>query len=164
MPTKTDALIDVSLSALQDEQRTINDRVLQPVLTDLIAYNMTIKQLHWNVIGPHFRSIHLHLDEVWAEVNVAIDTVAERMDAAGHSPSGRPRDIAANTEIVEVPTGFLRDVDVLRLAEHSTRQIVDLVRERMNQIEDIDTVTADILHGICAGLEKHHWMFQASRR
>lgn len=155
--------LEISLAAVRAGQREVNRKVLQPVLTDLIAYGLILKQLHWNVIGPYFRPIHLHLDEIYAEVQEGIDQVAERLSAVGHSPSGRLSDVASKTEIGDAPEGFTRDTEVLLLAEHRTRQVIGLIRSRMEEIEDTDTVTADMLHQIVAGLEKHHWMLQAQR-
>jgi len=163
MPTATHEKIEVSLAAVSGPQRETNSKVLQPVLTDLIAHSLTVKQLHWNVVGKHFRSIHLHLDEIYAETLDAIDLVAERMSATGHSPDGTVGGVSKNTELEDVPTGFLKDDDVLLYASERTRELIGLIRSRMASIEDIDTVTADLLHGVVATLEKQHWMIQAQR-
>lgn len=155
--------IEHSLAVVDGPQREQNHKVLQPILTDLIAFSLTTKQLHWNVVGPHFRPIHLHLDEIYDLTIEAIDTVAERITACGHSPNGTAKSVAKNTELVDVPEGFLRDTEVLLYASQRIHELVGLIRSRMETIEDVDTVTADILHQICAGLEKHHWMLQAQR-
>ena len=163
MPTATHEKIEVSLAAVSGPQRETNHKVLQPVLTDLIAHSLTVKQLHWNVVGKHFRAIHLHLDEIYAETLEAIDLVAERMSATGHGPNGTAQDVASNTELKDVPTGFLKDDEVLLHASERTRELIGLIRSRMATIEDIDTVTADLLHQVVATLEKQHWMIQAQR-
>lgn len=162
MPTKTMNLIDQDLAVVSGPQRERNHQVLQPTLTDLIAFGLNVKQLHWNVTGPHFRSIHLHLDEIYADVLEAIDTVAERLSATGHSPTGTVKGVSKDAELEDVPTGFLKDDDVLRLAGQRVHELVGLIRARMADIEEDDTVTADILHQIVATLEKHHWMIRAS--
>lgn len=154
-------LIERSFAVVTDAQREENGKVLQPVLTDLIAFSLTVKQLHWNVVGPHFRSIHLQLDEIYADVLEAVDTVAERMTACSHSPNGRLKSVSSDTELTDVPEGFLRDEEVLRLASHQIQELSGLIRSRMASIEDIDTVTADLLHQIVQTLEKHHWMLSA---
>lgn len=163
MPTTTNEQIEISLAVVSAPQRETNHKVLQPILTDLIAYGLNVKQLHWNVVGPHFRPIHLHLDEVYGEVQEAIDEVAERLTATGHSPNGTIASVKKDTEINDVPTGFLPDKEVLLLASERTQQLVGLIRSRMDSIEEVDTVTADLLHQVVAKLEKHHWMLQAQR-
>ncbi|HWD40165.1 MAG TPA: DNA starvation/stationary phase protection protein [Fimbriimonas sp.] len=163
MPTASTDKLEVSLAAVEGPIREKNHKVLQPILTDLLAFALTVKQLHWNVVGPHFRPIHLHLDVIFDEVQEAIDTVAERMSATGHSPDGRLKSTAKNTELEDVPEGFLRDDEVLLLASRNLRELVGLIRSRMETIEDVDTVTADLLHQIVEKLEKQHWMIQAQR-
>lgn len=160
---KPETLNQVSFSAVNASQREENRRVLQPVLTDLIALSSLLKQLHWNVIGPNFRPIHLHLDEIFDFVQTSIDDVAERLVATGHSADGRLSSVAKESELKEPPEGFLRDEKVLLLGSHAVKQAVELIRDRMAEIEDIDTVTADMLHQIAMGLEKHHWMLEAQR-
>src|SRR5689334_20112788 len=107
MSTKERELIELPFAVVNAAQRETNHKVLQPVLTDLIAFGLNVKELHWNVIGPHFRPIHLHLDEIYDIVQEAIDEVAERMTACGHSPLGTVKSVAKDTEVTDVPTGFI---------------------------------------------------------
>ena len=51
--------------------------------------SLVAKQVHWNVVGPRFRSVHLQLDEVVDTARQHADTVAERASAIGVSPDGR---------------------------------------------------------------------------
>ena len=62
---------------------------LQRVLTDLIALELVGKQIHWNVVGPNFRDIHLNLDDVVDIAREGSDEVAERMRAINAVPDGR---------------------------------------------------------------------------
>lgn len=159
----SEELIQKSFAVVGAKPRDKNHSALQPILTDLITLGRVLKQLHWNVTGPHFRSIHLHLDEIYAIVDAGIDEVAERMTATGHSPDGRIREVAAKSEIEDAPAGFLADQRVLLLASHALKQTSELIRSRCEAIEDVDVVTADLLHQIVLDLEKHHWMLEATR-
>lgn len=156
--------LEISFGAVSAKQREKNHQVLQPILFDLIAYGRVLKQLHWNVIGPNFRNVHLTLDEIYAINETATDTVAERLSAVGHSPNGRIADVAKQTEIDDAPDGFTRDTEVLLFAEHHTKQVIENIRSRMADIEEVDTATADLLHAICLDFEKYHWMLQAQRQ
>ena len=62
---------------------------LQQALVDLTDLSLQGKQAHWNIEGPGFRSLHLHLDEIIDEVRLAADDVAERMAAIEVAPDGR---------------------------------------------------------------------------
>ncbi len=153
----------VSLATVDGHQRESIHRALQPILFELIGLGRSLKQLHWNVTGPHFRPIHLHLDEIYALVDDATDQVAERLAATGHSPNGRMCDVTKQSEIEDMPAGFINDAEVLLLSEHTIRRVVGVIRYRITEIETVDTSTADLLHQIVLGLEKHHWMIAAHR-
>jgi len=49
---------------------------LQKVLTDVTALSLVGKQLHWNITGEGFRSLHLYLDEVVDIAREASDAIA----------------------------------------------------------------------------------------
>ena len=163
MTTLTNDPIHIPFSSVAGAVRDRNHQVLQPVLTNLIALNLTMKQLHWNVVGPMFKPIHLQLDEITDYLNGAIDTVAERLAACGHSPTGTLRYVSAQADLDDPIVGFTRDEMVLLVSAQWTSEAVSLIRSRMEIIEHVDTVTADMLHQIVAKLEKFHWMLQAQR-
>ncbi|WP_309500748.1 Dps family protein, partial [Streptomyces shenzhenensis] len=50
---------------------------LQGALVDLVDLALVAKQIHWNVVGPRFRTVHLQLDEVVDTARAHSDTVAE---------------------------------------------------------------------------------------
>lgn len=135
---------------------------LQPTLTDLIALGLITKQAHWNVVGPHFRSLHLHLDEVYANVQESVDVVAERIATLAVSPSGQADEVSNDTTLSQLPHGFLKDVQVIDLMTERVAHTVHVIRERMAKVEDVDTVTADMLHQVVEGLEKHLWMLRST--
>jgi starvation-inducible DNA-binding protein len=163
MPSASHDLEQPTFATVDASQRNKNLEVLQPVLENLIAYGLTIKQLHWNVIGPNFRPIHLHLDEIHEIVEHGIDEVAERITACGFSPDGTLKHVAKEAKLKDAPQGFIRDTEVLQIATDRTKSLIDLTREQMAKIEEEDTVTADLLHQVVEQLEKHHWMLQAQR-
>jgi len=70
---------------------------LQDTLVELADLASQAKQLHWNVTGRQFRSLHEHLDELTAEVRSAADAVAERAVAIGYAPYGRVGTVAVRS-------------------------------------------------------------------
>jgi starvation-inducible DNA-binding protein len=133
---------------------------LQTTLVDLKALSLVTKQLHWNIQGPHFKPIHEHLDLVYAEVEEAVDLVAERIAQLGQSPNAQPSDIFRTT-VKEVPEGFIEDTQVLELIVERLAAASHDIRDRMAETEDPDPATADLLHGVVLALEKHLWMLRS---
>jgi starvation-inducible DNA-binding protein len=127
------------------------------ILTDLALLG---KQAHWNVVGPHFRPLHLQLDEFVDAWRAASDVVAERAVALGHAPDGRAATVAARSELQTLPEGPIADRDVVAAFTRLLTDAIGAIRERMDRLEDVDTVTADILHGVVGGLEENLWMIR----
>ncbi|MFG3113395.1 Dps family protein [Streptomyces sp. NPDC048197] len=153
--------MSVVKSTLSDEARGIVGTALQGALVDLVDLSLVAKQVHWNVVGPRFRSVHLQLDEVVASARTHMDTVAERAAAIGVSPDGRAATVAKTSGINEVQDGWVKDGDVVRAMVNALGAVIGRMRERIIATDEPDPVTQDILIGLTADLEKHHWMFQA---
>jgi starvation-inducible DNA-binding protein len=148
-------------STLNDNDLKTVGEALQGALVDLIDLSLVAKQIHWNVIGPRFRSIHLQLDEVVATARSYTDTVAERASALGVPPDGRSSTVTAASGIDRVPGGWLQDTQAVRTMVEALETVVARTRERMRAVSDPDPVTEDVFITMTADLEKHHWMFQA---
>ncbi|MER5429126.1 DNA starvation/stationary phase protection protein [Streptomyces sp. NPDC002588] len=140
--------------------KTVSD-ALQGALVDLVDLSLVAKQVHWNVVGPRFRSVHLQLDEVVDVARVHSDTVAERASALGVPPDGRAATVAAGSGIGAVADGWIKDSDAVGRLVTALGAVITRMRERVAATEQADPVSQDIFIQITADLEKHHWMFQA---
>jgi starvation-inducible DNA-binding protein len=148
---------------LRHEDREAIGAELQDVLVELIDLSLLGKQAHWNLYGPNFRSLHLQLDELVDEWRTASDEVAERAVALGHSPDGQSRTIAERTELAALPSGQISDTDVIDALTERLTESIGRIRTRMDRLEDVDAVTADLLHGVVMALEKQVWMIRVQR-
>ncbi|WNI18368.1 Dps family protein [Actinacidiphila sp. ITFR-21] len=144
----------------QQSLKTVGD-ALQGALVDLVDLSLVAKQVHWNIIGPRFRSIHLQLDEVVSAARTASDTIAERASALGISPDGRAGTVAKTSGIDTVTDGWVKDAEVVEIMVAALGSVITRMRERIESTDEPDPVTQDLIIGITAQLEKQHWMFQA---
>lgn len=153
--------MSVVKSSLSDaDLKTVGD-ALKGALVDLVDLGLVAKQVHWNVVGPRFRSVHLQLDEVVDTARQHSDMVAERASAIGVSADGRAATVAAQSAIGSVPEGWIKDVDVVQTMVDALGAVVERMRERIAVTEEPDPVSQDILIQVTGDLEKHAWMFQA---
>ncbi|WP_333772107.1 Dps family protein [Streptomyces sp. IBSBF 3136] len=148
-------------SPLPDDDLKTVAEALQGALVDLVDLALVAKQVHWNVVGPRFRSIHLQLDEVVDSARIHSDTVAERASALGVPPDGRAATVASASGIGSAPAGWVKDADAVRALVDALGAVIVRMRARVNGTGEADPVSQDIFIGITADLEKHHWMFQA---
>ncbi|WP_371576476.1 Dps family protein [Streptomyces sp. NBC_01314] len=140
--------------------RTVSE-ALQGALVDLVDLSLVAKQIHWNVVGPRFRSVHLQLDEVVDTARLHSDTVAERASTLGVSPDGRAGTVAGSSGIGSAPDGWVKDADAVGTLVEALGSVITRMRTRVESTAAADPVSQDIFIGITADLEKHHWMFQA---
>ncbi|MGW9026560.1 Dps family protein [Streptomyces sp. NPDC055722] len=148
-------------SPLADPDLKTVSEALQGALVDLLDLSLVAKQVHWNVIGPRFRSIHLQLDEVVDSARRHSDTVAERASALGVPPDGRAATVAQGSGIGSAPQGWVKDTDAVGTLVSALGSVIGRMRERVGSTAEADPVSQDLFIAITADLEKHHWMFQA---
>jgi starvation-inducible DNA-binding protein len=131
---------------------------LQETLAELIDLSLIGKQLHWTVVGPLFRPLHLQLDELidsWRELS---DTVAERAVALGYFPDGQAKAVLAGSQLTGVERGPLEDRDVLRKLASLLAQSNERCRARLDRLGELDAASQDVLIEIVRELEKQLWM------
>ena len=62
--------------------------IMQDRLSALIDLQLTLKHVHWNVVGPNFIAVHEMLDPQYDAVGAMTDEVAERIATMGGAPLG----------------------------------------------------------------------------
>jgi starvation-inducible DNA-binding protein len=136
-------------------------RELEATLHELVDLSLIGKQLHWVVVGPLFRPLHLHLDELVESWRELADTVAERAVALGFVPDGQAKAVAAGSQVAPVARGSLEDHVVVRELTHRVAEVSERVRDRMNRLGDADLASQDVLIEVVRDLEKQQWMLRA---
>lgn len=68
---------------------------LQGRLNALNDLALTLKHIHWNVVGTHFIAVHTMLDPQVDAVRLMVDETAERIATLGGSPAGTPGALVA---------------------------------------------------------------------
>lgn len=130
----------------------------------LSAYNdlhLTLKHVHWNVVGPHFIAVHEMIDPQVDLVRGYADAVAERIATLGGSPSGTPGAIERDRTWQDYSIG--RDTVMAHLGALDLvyNGIVGDNRKGIAAAGEVDPVTEDMLIGQTAELEKFQWFVRA---
>jgi starvation-inducible DNA-binding protein len=144
----------------RDESQQLVE-ILQARLVSLIDLGLTLKHVHWNVVGPHFIGVHTMLDPQHARVNELVDQLAERITTLGGSPDGRPGslvkqrtwdDYSLERDLVDAHLAALDKVYAGVIIAH---------RDGIRETEEIDPVTQDVLIEQTEDLEQFHWFVRA---
>src|ERR1700742_4574920 len=142
------------------EGREVAD-LLQKQLSTYNDLHLTLKHVHWNVVGPNFIGVHEMIDPQVDLVRGYADEVAERIATLGGSPQGTPGSILKDRTWDDYSVG--RDSVPAHLAALDLvyNGVIEDTRKGIEETEKLDPVTQDILIGHSAELEKFQWFVRA---
>ncbi|ANS28346.1 Dps family protein [Rhodococcus opacus] len=150
-----------TVPGLSDDQGARVADILQKRLSAYNDLHLTLKHIHWNVVGPNFIGVHEMIDPQVELVRGYADAVAERIAALGKSPDGTPAAIARDRT--------WDDYSVKRDTAQAHLGALDLVysgvvednRKAISETGDLDPITEDLLIGQTGELEKFQWFVRA---
>lgn len=134
---------------------------LQRALIDITVLSLVGKQIHWNVVGPNFRDLHLNLDEVVDIAREGSDEVAERMRAMQAVPNGLPEVVAQRNTLPTVPETIIKTDDAEELAVAAINATVATMRDVHEKVDAEDSASADILNDYIRRLEQQAWFIRS---
>ena len=143
----------------KDAQRIV--AVLQQRLHAFNDLHLTLKHVHWNVVGPHFIAVHEMIDPQVDEVRGFADDVAERIATLGGSPKGTPGAIVAEREWDEYSVRRATTQEHLGGLDMVYQGVIASHRAAIAEMGDLDPVTEDMLIGQTDKLELFHWFIRA---
>jgi starvation-inducible DNA-binding protein len=153
--------IEAPLPLLGAHAREETGDLLQRTLIELIALSLIGKQLHWNISGHEFRSLHLHLDELVDDWRKLADVVAERAAAIGFAPDGQAPAVVEQSAVEPVESGATQVPAAIRLLVARVAAADERVRERMERLGEIDRTSQDVLIDVTRVLEKQLWTLRS---
>lgn len=127
----------------------------------LLDLSLTLKHIHWNVVGPNFIGVHEMLDPQVEAVNGMIDTVAERIAALGGVPVGTPGSIAERRSWSDYSIGRGLVVEHLGALDVVYTGVNKGHRDAIAKVADLDPVSEDMLIAQLADLELYQWFVRA---
>ena len=150
-----------TIPGLSEEGSAELTQLLQKRLSAYNDLHLTLKHVHWNVVGPNFIGVHEMIDPQVDLVRGYADEVAERIATLGGSPKGTPGAIIADRTWDDY--SLERDTVTAHLAALDlvyTGVLTDL-RKAIEQAGEIDPVTEDLLVGHAGELEQFQWFIRA---
>ncbi|WP_165216479.1 DNA starvation/stationary phase protection protein [Schaalia sp. ZJ1691] len=142
------------------EYSQVVNKALQQALVDLTDLSLLGKQAHWNIEGSRFRSLHLALDEIIDQVRLDADEVAERMAALDMIPDARSATVASQSGVKQFDGTKLKVDEVYNQFQEMLMGVSDRIKATLDEVDEVDHLSNDLLIGIAAGLEKQAWMLR----
>ncbi|KPD22441.1 MULTISPECIES: DNA starvation/stationary phase protection protein Dps [Idiomarina] len=135
--------------------------ILDDRLVALLDLQLTLKHVHWNVVGPNFIGVHEMLDPQVDAVREMTDTIAERIATLGGVPVGTPKAIAERRRWEDYSLGKGLVAEHLVALDKVYNGVNGDHREAMETLAELDPVSEDMLTGQLAELEQFQWFVRA---
>lgn len=134
---------------------------LNDLLANYSVFYQNTRGYHWNIKGHKFFELHLKFEEIYNDLLVKIDEIAERILTLGHAPQHRYSDynvVSQIKESAEVSDGIKAVENIIG----SFQVTINLQREILDLAADAgDEGTNALMSDYIREQEKLIWMFSA---
>ena len=134
---------------------------LNTLLANYSIFYQNTRGYHWNIKGEKFFELHLKFEELYNDLFIKIDEVAERILTLGHSPNHKFSDYKKTSTVVEsneVSNGIKAVNEIL----NSFKIIIMIQRDLLNlSAEAGDEGTNALMSDYIRAQEKLVWMYSA---
>ena len=134
-------MTEFTIPGLSDKAGSEVADILQKSLSKYNDLHLTLKHVHWNVVGSNFIGVHEMIDPQVELVRGYADDVAERIAALGKSPQGTPGAIIKDRTWDDYSVG--RDTVQAHLAALDLvyTGVIEDLRKGIDRLEDLDLVS-----------------------
>ncbi len=147
----------------EENSKKIADALNHVLADEFVLYIKTLN-FHWNIEGRDFHTLHLFLDDQYHQLQIIIDSVAERIRKIGHFATGSMKEFLDGASLKEHSGAASVSEDMLADLASDHDAVIRKMRTLINDFEDKydDAGSSDFITGIMKEHEKMSWMLRAS--
>ena len=141
-------------------QRSID--LMSVILSDEMTLYIKTRKFHWNVAGESFMELHKLFETQYAELEIIIDEVAERINKLGGKTIGTMNEFTLLSRIVEHPNKYPVQKAMISELLSDHEMIISELRKDIDVCADEchDVGSADLLTGILQQHESIAWILR----
>lgn len=160
-PVASERRASFTVPGLDRNEADLVVEALQDRLCALVDLGLTLKHIHWNVVGPSFIGVHQMLDPQYAGVQLMVDDMAERIATLGGVPSGLPGRIVEHRTWDDYELGRADTQAHLAALDLVYQNLIVDHRCAIDAVGPHDRVSEDMLIGQAGVLEQYHWFVRS---
>lgn len=131
-------------------------------LANLAVLNVKFHNIHWNVVGQQFVSIHNFTEEAYNAFFEYYDDVAEILKMRGNYPHASVKEYLESTTIKELESKDIGVTEALRIISDDYDEMLELAFTIRREAEDQGDVTlVSKLEDHIAAYQKNLWFIKA---
>ena len=134
---------------------------LNNLLANYSIFYQNIRGFHWKIKGRNFFELHIKFEELYNDLFVKIDDVAERILTLGGNPEHNFTKYVSKSNINEFTQEFDGEIAVKEILK-SFKVLITMQREILEEASQInDEGTTALMSDYIREQEKLVWMYQA---
>lgn len=135
-----------------------NAKDLNVYLANLALWNIKLHNLHFNVQGHQFKTVHEFLEEIYEEVFEYYDEVAELMKQQGATPEGSAKTYLEIATLKEIEAKDIAIADALKILAADLELMITQATDLRNAAdEDGNFVLVGMLEDQVTFFSKELW-------
>ncbi|PLW82251.1 DNA starvation/stationary phase protection protein [Kineobactrum sediminis] len=150
-----------TVPGMSDSNASKTISILGERMIALIDLALTLKHIHWNVVGPNFIAVHKMLDPQVDAARAMVDEIAERIATLGGEPVGTPAAIVERRSWNDYSLGKALVNEHLAALDVVYNGVNEDSREAIAQLGKLDPVSEDMMIGYLRELELAQWFVRA---
>lgn len=140
--------------------QNLNAKLNQLVSSYSVLYTK-LHNYHWYVTGNAFFTLHAKFEELYNEVTLNLDEIAERILSKGGKPVATLRE-HLELSCIEEATGEETTIAMVETTISDFEKLMKALKSTMDlAAEEGDDRTEDLLNAMYQSVEKHTWMLKA---
>lgn len=143
-----------------NESKGLSEK-LNSLLANYQVFYMNARGFHWNITGEKFFELHAKFEELYNDLVMKVDEVAERILTLGHTPLHTFSDYTSLTTVKEAKN-VSNGKEAMQSILDSFRTLIALQREIAETADETgDEGTSALMSDYIREQEKTVWMYSA---
>jgi len=134
---------------------------LNKIQADAHALYVKFHDIHWNVKGIQFFSVHEYTEKAYDAMSEIFDAVAERAIMLGGKAVIKAEDLEKLTCIKHEPKDSYDTIEALKIVREDYKHLLSEFK-KLDELAEGDTTTQDYAQEQIASYEKAIWMLDAT--
>ena len=133
------------------------------ILADEFVLYTKLRNYHWNITGPYFFQLHATFEQLYDEMALDVDAVAERIRTLGFKAPASLKEYLKLTTLKEGEGNYPHFTEMVENIANDYKSVGIKLNATAKKFQDelYDEVSAGMFYGLIEKYQKHVWMLKA---
>ena len=135
--------------------------LMNKYVADLAVLNVKFHNLHWNVVGDNFETVHVYIEKLYDDLFLKFDEVAERIKMLGDFPKASLASYLEVTTVTELENRDYQIQETYQTLQKELETLKQLAYDIRTLADDNDDfVTVSLMEDHIAVYDKEIWFIK----